>query len=112
MKQEVTLTEHEVNRALLDYAEKHGVRFTGMSSVVTVVAGRGERGVYATIALEPTGSPIPAVSESEYSQAIEELQEGNFDLEEVKPNTSPQEVFEDIEEDIEEDIDPETNIFG
>jgi hypothetical protein len=53
MKQEVTLTEQEVNQALLDYAAKHGVRFEGMSATVTVVAGRGERGVYATIALEP-----------------------------------------------------------
>ena len=55
MKQEATIDEQEVTQAILNYAEKHGVRLEGMSAKVDVVAGRAGRGVYATISLEPTG---------------------------------------------------------
>jgi len=101
MKQEVTLTEQEVNQALLDYAEKHGVRFEGMSAIVTVVAGRGERGVYATIALEPQTSNMPVVDLSQ--QAFQEVRSIQDDIDEGVP----------VEVELEDaDIDPDTQVFG
>lgn len=58
MKQEVTIDENEVNQAILDYAEKHGVKLENVATKVTVVAGRGDRGVYATIAIEPNNTVL------------------------------------------------------
>ena len=60
MKQEATIDEQEVTQAILDYAEKHGVRLEGMSTKVDVVAGRAGRGVYATISLEPKQTKFDA----------------------------------------------------
>ena len=98
MKQEVTLTEQEVNQALLDYASKHGVRFEGMTATVTVVAGRGDRGVYATIALEPASSQVLSIPKN-----YNNIPEDNV-LSEIKDEGVP---VEDTQE-----IDDEDEIFG
>lgn len=102
MKQEVTLTEQEVNQALLDYAEKHGVRFEGMSATVTVVAGRGERGVYATIALEPESS-------LKYHKISED---GKLTSVTTPEDSLPEEVDEVVPVEATQEIDEDTEVFG
>jgi len=103
MKQEVTLTKQEVNQAILDYAEKHGVRLEDMTATVEVVATRGDRELFATIALEPNNAPIVAVkplwkpSEVESTQEVRSIQD---DIDEGVP-------VEDTQE-----IDDEDEIFG
>jgi len=106
MKQEVTLTEQEVNQALLDYAEKHGVRFESMSATVTVVAGRGDRGVYATIAIEPNNIPLVKKDVSQIDEYIKTpiYQENTI----IHIDESvPVEV-----ESVDADVDDEDSIFG
>jgi len=105
MKQEVTLTEQEVNQALLDYAANHGVRFEGMSATVAVVAGRGERGVYATIALEPESSlKYHKISEE---GKLTSVNTPEASLPELEDEGVPVEV-----EPAEDDIDPDTQVFS
>ena len=89
MKQEVTLIKQEVNQAILDYAEKHGVRLDDMTTSVEVIASRGDRELFATIALEP----LIEAEQVEYSDA---------------PLTK--EIPDDDDDDA--DIDPETELFG
>ena len=100
MKQEVSLNKQEVNQAILEYAEKHGVRLDGMDATVEVMATRGDRELYATIAL----APKKEVSANEYDQAIQDLQDGNFDLEDegVPVEVEPEDTA----------IDPNTQVFG
>jgi hypothetical protein len=100
MKQVVSLTRREVNEAILDYAEKHGVRLDGMVATVDVVATRGDRELYATIELEPHKEVLHP-----YDKAIKDLQDGNFDLEEVDPDEGVPIVAT-------QEIDDETEVFG
>lgn len=93
MQQLVTLTTQEVTEAILQYATSQGIRFEGMKTEVTLVAGRGEKGVYATIELQPEtrldGSlnSKPTITR----KAIEELKDDNFDeIEEETPESEPE----------------------
>lgn len=109
MQQLVTLTTQEVTEAILQYATSQGIRFEGMKTEVTLVAGRGEKGVYATIELQPEtrldGSlnskpilkkPEDGIFLQEYDKAIEELKEGNFDEIEEESNKSEPEDEEEL----------------
>lgn len=104
MKQEVTIDENEVNQAILDYAEKHGVKLENVATKVTVVAGRGDRGVYATIAIEPSNVLLVTVNPTSTTKPVFAQ--------------TIQEVFENIEEDegvpveVEDEIDDDTVAFG
>jgi hypothetical protein len=103
MQQTATLNEKEIYEAIFEYASKQ-VNFSGMSHKTDVIAGRGERGLYAVITLEPQASPIKGVSQAEYVEALQDLQEGNLDLED---EGVPVEVeLEDTA------IDPNTQVFG
>jgi len=99
LKQEVTIDENEVNQAILDYAEKHGVKLENVSNKVTVVAGRGDRGVYATIAIEPNSNK--AVEIKEYY---------------IPPVTEERSIQDDIDEgvpvEVIQEIDDNDEIFG
>jgi len=93
MQQTVSLNKQEVNQAILEYAEKHGVRLDGVVATVEVMATRGDRELYATIALEPHKE----VSDT-YDQVIQDLKDGNLDLED---GGVPVELEPEIDDDLE-----------
>lgn len=99
MKQEVSLNKQEVNQAILEYAEKHGVRLDGMDATVEVMATRGDRELFATIALEPKNIK----DGSKQEKVVEEVKSIQEDIDEGVP----------VEvEPIDADIDDEDSIFG
>jgi hypothetical protein len=98
MKQEVSLNKQEVNQAILEYAEKHGVRLDGMDATVEVMATRGDRELFATIALEPKNIK----DGSKQEKVVEEVESNQEDIDEGVP----------VEVEPEDDIDPETRAFG
>ena len=101
MKQEVSLNKQEVNQAILEYAEKHGVRLDGMDATVEVMATRGDRELFATIALEPERSNMPIVDMLQ--PAFQEVRSIQDDIDEGVP----------VEvEPVDADIDDEDSIFG
>lgn len=103
MKQEVTLTKQEVNQAILDYAEKHGVRLDDMTASVEVMATRGDRELFATIALEPNNvvniekPTATVVRESYTSPEVRSIQD---------------DIDEDVPVEVTQEIDDEDEIFG
>jgi len=99
LKQEVSLNKQEVNTAILEYAEKHGVRLDGMDATVEVMATRGDRELFATIALEPKNIK----DGSKQEKVVEEVKSIQEDIDEGVP----------VEvEPIDADIDDEDSIFG
>ena len=99
MKQEVSLNKQEVNQAILEYAEKHGVRLDGMDATVEVMATRGDRELFATIALEPKNIK----DGSKQEKVVEEVKSIQEDIDEGVP----------VEvEPIDANIDDEDSIFG
>jgi len=102
LKQEVTIDENEVNQAILDYAEKHGVKLENVTTKVTVVAGRGDRGVYATIAIEPNNPHIVAVKPIWKPSEVESTPEESL----------PDVEDEGVPEEATQEIDDEDEIFG
>lgn len=98
MKQEVSLNKQEVNQAILEYAEKHGVRLDGMDATVEVMATRGDRELFATIALEPKNIKDGSKQEK---VAVE------VNVEPVEDEGVP------VEDDpLDVDVDDEDSIFG
>ena len=96
MQQTATLNQEEIYQAIFEYASKE-VNFEGKSHKIDVVAGRGEKGLYAIITLEPHKEILTDT----YSQVIQDLQDGNLDLED-----------EGVPVEIEDnDIDPDTQVF-
>lgn len=99
MKQEVTIDENEVNQAILDYAEKHGVKLENVATKVNVVAGRGDRGVYATIAIEPMTI--------KYIESLETP---------IEVSTEERSIQDDIDEgvsiEVTQEMDDDEEIFG
>lgn len=113
MKQEVSLNKQEVNQAILEYAEKHGVRLDGMDATVEVMATRGDRELFATIALEPNNVSVfdkAFVSKDlgtskmyVHTEIVKTLQDTQQDIDEGVP----------VEvEPVDADIDDEDSIFG
>ena len=98
MQQTATLNEKEIYEAIYEYASKQ-VNFSGMSHKTEVIAGRGERGLYAIITLEPQTSNIINIPKEELDQMIHEVFDAPFEDEGVPVK---------IEED---DIDPDTQVF-
>ena len=99
MQQTVSLNKQEVNTAILEYAEKHGVRLDGMVATVEVMATRGDRELFATIALEPKNIK----DGSKQLQVAEEVRSIQNDIDEGVPVEA---------EPVDADIDDEDSIFG
>jgi hypothetical protein len=99
MQQTATLNEKEIYEAIFEYASKQ-VNFSGMSHKTEVIAGRGERGLYAVITLEPQASSIKNVSQAEYVEPVQDVRSIQDDIDEGVP----------VE--IEDNIDPDTQVFG
>ena len=98
MQQTVSLNKQEVNTAILEYAEKHGVRLDGMVATVEVMATRGDRELYATIALEPQKDINAGIEKIWISvEPVEEIRSIQDDIDEGVPVEATQEIDDDEE---------------
>jgi len=98
MQQTATLNEKEIYDAIYEYASKQ-VNFLGMSHKTEVIAGRGERGLYAVITLEPKNIKDGSKQEKvpNIVTEVRSIQDG---------------IDEDVLVEIESEINDDTAVFG